>query len=332
MSSAKLDDIGEHRAVEMLLERVLAGRPGWEVLPPGDDASCVRIGSICLVLKVDGARLHSLRTPWMSMYDVGWQAVAATASDLAAKAARPLAFLASVGLPATTPYSELEELVRGAADAAEAHGGKLLGGDTNAGEGWVDVAGIGIAAGRPPPLNGAKPGDRVYITAGRVGVAGMVLDSMYRGVWRSYIKRYPNLYHEFSRPRARVEFAELNEKLPGCITASTDSSDGLAYSLWRLARSSKHTIRLDRLPQVPAEVEEYAKEQGVALETLVLYGGQEYEIIFTARSSCTAELEKEASSLGLTVEPIGEVLPGEPKVVLNNKQLAEKGWDNFKQA
>jgi thiamine-monophosphate kinase len=325
-----LRDIGEKAALDKI-NQILGEQWRCPTISPGDDAVCAGAGFENIIVKIDGGSIDTSKAPWMSYYDVGWLWVTATASDLAAKAAKPIVFLISVGLNPSLPEDILYEITRGAADSAKVHGAWLGGGDTNSSKdtGWIDVAGVGVAQLRPPGRR-PQPGDLVFITTGRLGVAGAVLHSLASGAWRKTIHEYPSLFKEFNRPRARVEFADLYRVVgTGCITASIDVSDGLAETLYQLAEAGRYTVEIHELPISP-EALRYAEENNVDPLDLVLYGGQEYEIVFTAKQECGKTIISTARKMGLEVEVIGVIRENAPKVVYRGSVIARRGWDNFK--
>lgn len=331
--SPSLRELGEHRAVERLIELL---SKGWRCpsLGPGDDAACTGPGHPRLLVKIDGGGIESNLAPWMSLGDLGWLQVASAASDLAAKAARPLAFVLSLGLEPERSIRDLEEIAEGAAEAARAHGAWLAGGDLNScrgrGCGWVDVAAVGLAPGEPVPRR-PRPGDLVYATTGRLGLGGLVFHSLAEGSWRSAAARYPRAFRVMARPLARLGFVELASRLPrGCITGSTDTSDGLAYSLWLLSRSAGAPLEVLEAP-VEEEALRYAEEKGLDPLSLALYGGQELEIVFTVRPRCSRLAEEEAEALGLQVARVGRILgeTGGPLLLHKGRSLEPRGWDNF---
>ncbi len=313
---------------------LLARRWRCPSLGPGDDAACVSPRHPGLLLKVDGGSVEQNLAPWMSPRDLGWLMVAEAASDLAAKAAAPLAFAVSVGVPRGWGAGDVVELVEGAAEAAEAHGAWLSGGDTNAspgGGGWVDVAAVGAALPMWGPLpRGGGPGMLVYTTVGRYGLMGMLWHSLYTGSWRRLVEREGEAVREASRPVARLGFARLAARLPrGCLGGSVDVSDGLARSLHLLAEAAGARLLLERLPSPHPASERYAAETGAGLENLILYGGQELEIVFTVDPACEEEMLRAAALEGLQVERIGRLGEGGPGVYYRGRSLEPRGWDNL---
>ena len=241
----------------------------------------------------------------MSLYHLGWKATIATASDLIAKGGRPRAFLVSIGVRPDRRLSEVEELVKGVYDAAAHLAAWLAGGDTNAAEEeeWIDVAGVALA--QKPVGVAVDDCIEIYTTVGRYGLTGLAFDIYRRGLYES-IEDYPEAYKATTLPEPRIQFLELVERVGNeCIRWASDVSDGLIATLSRLSSLTGHPVCLEELPPVHPEVEEYARRMRLDVASLVLNGGEEYEIVFGVKRACITEIEKEAYRLGLRVARIG---------------------------
>ncbi len=240
----------------------------------------------------------------MSLYHLGWKATVATASDLVAKGGRPQAFLVSIGVHPRRKVEEVEELVRGVYDAAVSMGAWLAGGDTNGAdrEEWIDVAGFAVTK---KPI-GAKADQciAVYTTVGRYGLTGLAFHIYARGAYDE-IRGYPEAYRATTQPEPRLEFLLLAEEMRDCITWASDVSDGLIPTLERLSMLTGEPVCLERLPPIHPEAEAYARRVGLDAESLVLRGGEEYEIVFGVKRACITEIEKTAYRLGLRIARIG---------------------------
>jgi thiamine-monophosphate kinase len=87
----------------------------------------------------------------------------------------------------------------------------------------------------------------------------------------------------------------------GAVSASIDSSDGLAWSIHELSRLSKVGFVIDRVPTAE-EANQFAKLNGLDPSELALYGGEEYELVVTVRP------EKWTAALA-AVKQLGQLLP-----------------------
>ena len=101
----------------------------------------------------------------------------------------------------------------------------------------------------------------------------------------------------------------------GAVTSMMDTSDGLAMSLYDLARQSKvgFWIREEALPILP-EVREFASSPGELLE-FALYTGGDFELIFTVDPE---RLKKVQNICNLTI--IGECTKYETGIVLESPE------------
>jgi thiamine-monophosphate kinase len=191
----------------------------------------------------------------LSSADLGWRAVVASLSDLAAMGATPLAMVASVVGGDPGPCLE------GVIDAGARFGCPLVGGDLSAGEvALVDVAATGIVpVGSAMRRSGAQPGDRILLT-GPLGASAAGLAALRRG------ERSGPLVEAHRRPSPRLE--EGAAALRAGVRCAMDVSDGLGLDLDRLARASHVGLELDEVPIA----------EGATLAE-ALGGGEDYELI-----------------------------------------------------
>jgi len=180
--------------------------------------------------------------------------------------------------------------------------------------------------------SGAREGDIIYVT-GDLGASAAGLFCLRREKELSisvFLK--DKLQKKHLLPEARVK---EGRQIVGAKIASSmiDVSDGLASDLFHILEESKVGAELweDRIP-VSEEVKKLAGEAGSSFLNWALYGGEDYELLFTCSSSVTMEEIK--SSLGFPVAQIGKIVKGEPEIVLidsagRKRKLEPKGWDHF---
>ncbi|QHW33010.1 thiamine-monophosphate kinase [Paenibacillus rhizovicinus] len=148
------------------------------VLGIGDDAAVVgtppgESGALEWLLAVDTmVETVHFNDATMAEADVGWKALAANVSDIAAMGGTPRHALVSVSVPKTWEPERVRRLYDGLYACAEHYGVAVVGGDTTSSPLHlvvaVTVTGT-VAAGRAVSRAGARPGDAVFVT----GAAGM---------------------------------------------------------------------------------------------------------------------------------------------------------------
>jgi thiamine-monophosphate kinase len=169
--------------------------------------------------------------------------------------------------------------VRGLAEAADELGFPIIGGNlARAGELSLTITVLGECRGKLLTRQGARAGDAVFVT-GSVGGAALGLCALRRDPSR--VPRFLPGIARFLRPRARLELAS---ELASCASAAIDVSDGLAQDLAQLCRASQvgACVELARVPRLP-DFDALARELGQDPERLLLGGGEDYELLFSAR-------------------------------------------------
>ncbi|MFZ7125542.1 MAG: thiamine-phosphate kinase [Desulfobacterales bacterium] len=241
----------------------------------GDDACRLR-GLVSPVISTDTQRegVHFV-TGWHPPEAIGEKAVEITFSDLAASFARPVALFVNLGMPRNRPASIAEAIYRGIGNALDRHQAALGGGNVSAAEA-LTIELFAVGEGRPdlfPARSTARPGDGLYAT-GPLGLARCGLLALEKGdrSWQGLIDR-------FRYPRARFDAAEV---LAGHgVRCVMDLSDGLAGDAAHIARSSGVTIALDaRAAGRHPELRRFCGRFGLDPETVVLQGGEDYELLF----------------------------------------------------
>jgi len=321
-----LKGLTEHKII-----RILTGQfSGRRENPLGfdDDVTAIPLSSkTWIIVKTDMLVGSTDIPPGMTIQEAARKAVVATVSDFAAKGVRPRALMVSLGLPAPVKKKTIQDIARGLGQAAREYQCNMIGGDTNQADDLViDIIGVGLA--NPKTLvrrNGARPGDIVAVTGpfGKTSAGLRILMSRRE----KDLSKYPSLVQAARRPRASLAEGIILAK-SHAVTSSIDSSDGLAWSLHQIARSSKVGINLHTIP-VAAEVESFAKEHRLSALDLALYGGEEYELVVTIKPERFHDLKKHVSSLTRigTVEkkPLGVVAYlGEKRI-----RVKQQGWQHF---
>ncbi|MDQ1439082.1 MAG: thiamine-monophosphate kinase [Acidimicrobiaceae bacterium] len=298
---------GEFEAIERL-RRLLPSPPAGETWI-GDDAAVVvaPLGGLLLASDLVVAGVHA-DLSFVGLDDFGWKAMSVNVSDIAAMGGDPTHALVSVAGP---PDIDLELLYEGIAEAVDAYGCPVVGGDLSSGAQLVvSVAVLGDAGSRPPVLrSGALPGDTIFVT-GPLGSSAAGLEALREG--RGHL--VPALAAAHRRPIARV--AEGRAARAAGATAMVDVSDGLAADLRHLADASGVGLALDHVPVA----------EGASLAQ-ALGGGEDYELAFTATNA--GHICASFAEAGLR-QPIaiGRCTADPAERTLGDGELPSAGWQH----
>ncbi len=321
----KLCELGERSLVEKLI-KVLDKEPNV-LLPYGDDAAALEVDGVKVVLSCDMLVWDTDVPEGMSFWEAGRKAVVSCISDLAAKGAKPIAVLASLGLPRDLEVEKVLELMKGVNDGAREYGSYVVGGDTNEAPSiTVDVMALGLAVTSPVARGGAKPGDILAVT-GPFGSAAAALTMYKRGLKPSSEDLRRKLWEALTKPKARLKEGLALARF-GVASSSIDSSDGLAISLSELSRASHVGFNIDWVP-ISNEAVEFAREFGLDPLDLALYGGEEFELVLTIPPEKWSLAEKAITEVGGKLFKIGTAIP-DIKITLKSRGALEiKGWEHM---
>lgn len=312
VESLRLADVGEAG----LLARLFAFCDRSVV---GDDAALLdwpegRSLVVTTDVLVDGVHFSDRTTPPRS---IGWRAVAANLSDLAAMGATPRAITVGLSLPGNCAIDWVESLYGGMADCLAQFGGAIVGGDvTRSTVATVAITAIGsVLPDRSLQRHTAQPGDAIVVTgehgASRAGLALLWADWPPEAVEPSAAARSAWIQaHQYPIPRldaiAQLDqlLDQLRPRLADRPLAAMDSSDGLADAVVQLAQASGLRAKLwgDRLP-IPAGL---AAAVGLArARHWTLYGGEDFELVLCLPPDLAAAL---VQSLGGSAAIVGEMV------------------------
>jgi thiamine-monophosphate kinase len=325
----KVWELGEFGLIDLIAK--IVGKPSRAelVLGIGDDTAAWRTGrSVQLAttdILIQDVHFNLDTVTWR---DLGWKALAVNISDIAAMGGTPGYAMVSLGLPPDTEVASIRELYRGIIDIAKKFDIDIVGGNiSRAPMVIIDISLIGKASQALLTRSAAKPGDQIAVI-GYLGTSAagcrMLKSSLKLDKSATALLKEAHL-----RPRPRVTDGLILAK--NGVKAAIDISDGLISDLTHICEASKVGARvwIDRLPVHPKVKAAFRNESlGMALS-----GGEDYELLFTARSSVINKVERVMST---PVTVIGEITREHSgKVTLLDRQgraidWKERGWDHFR--
>lgn len=289
------------------------------IVPSGDDAAVARPGGAVSVTSIDAAvdGVHFELGAWPPRA-CGHKAVAAALSDLAAMGAQAGEIYVAAGVPRDFGEADFDELTHGIADAADASGAVVAGGDlVAANKLWLSVTVVGYAASAEAIVTrqGAADGDLVVVT-GPLGGAARALELIEQGAG-------------IADPLTAKQFAPVPRLDAGIalarhgVSAMIDISDGLARDAGHIGVASGVELEIE-LARIPLA-------EGVEDRAYAAGSGEEYELLATIPADRFADAERAVEAAGVTLSVIGRVTEGSGARLLDasGAEIEIRGFDHF---
>jgi thiamine-monophosphate kinase len=240
---------------------------------------------------------------------IGRKALAVNLSDIAAMGGKPLAFVATFGIPRSTSGRWVKRAAQGMIQFARDFGVAWVGGDlSRAGRFFISIALLGETERKRAVFRrGARAGDRIYVT-GELG--GSML-----GRHLAFI------------PRLREADFLARSFRP---TSMIDISDGFVQDLGHLLEASRAgaQVDLEKIPVSPAARRLAGGSRRKALRS-ALSDGEDFELLFTVPVETGRALERIwfRRFPGVPLTAVGKIFPGAPRINWRDRGKAlQKLW------
>src|SRR5579872_2774503 len=289
----------ERQLIERIRRRSALASPAGlnrgTVLGIGDDCALLQVppGRQLLVTTDMCVEDVHFRRDWHPASSVGHRCLARGLSDIAAMGGEPIACFLSLALPQELPQRWVDGFITGLLKLARRFSTGLAGGDiSTALKVTVDIVVVGKVPVRQAVLRStARPGDRIYVT-GRLGESAADLRKLMEG---KKVAARLSSRHFYPMPRLEAGAWLRQKKL---AHAMIDVSDGLSVDLAHLCQASN----LDAIVEEEALRAAHGTMGSSDLD-LVLHGGEDYELLFTAPA--TAKIPPRIGGVPVTL--IGEM-------------------------
>lgn len=325
-----LKSLGEFGLIDLIKQDTIVDSEGIE-LGIGDDAAAFWPAPGRLQLLTADMMVETVHfdLQWISPWQLGYKSLAVNISDIAAMGGRPRQAAVSLALPQHSTIEFVAELYAGMKSIGREYGVNIIGGDTVSSPGPIvinitltgDVAATGMIR-----RSGARPGDLVIVT-------GCLGDSAAGLAWlaaKNPAVQEARLAAAHQTPKPQVLLGQA--AAAAGATAMDDISDGLASEANEIANASQVGIILyaDQIP-LSKELQSFAVRNGYNGLDFALYGGEDYQLLFTmppqaARDFLRLEISK-------TCRVIGEVcLERQVTLITGNGSITAikpKGYNHF---
>ncbi|MCD6472889.1 thiamine-phosphate kinase [Candidatus Aerophobetes bacterium] len=329
----KLSQVGEFELIKQIRLNLKNFQKNV-VVGIGDDAALTRMPSKEFLLSTTDTLVENVHFKWdyASPFQVGWKALAVNISDIAAMGGKPTYCLISLAISKDTKKSLVNELYKGLKKIASLYKINIIGGDlvyspvfmiTICLLGEVDKDNFILRS-------GAKKGDLIYVT-GDLGVSKAGLTYLERFNIKEKVEKKPLFIKKHLMPYPKLKEGQqiAQNKLSN---AMIDISDGLISDLSHIAEESGVgvVIREEKVP-LDSSVKKFAKELKTSPLDWALYGGEDYELLFTVSQSKKRLVEETLSFSPILIGEIVDEREGINLIDISGKKvkLKGKGYNHF---
>ena len=261
--------------------------------------------------------------------ELGWKALAVNLSDIAAMGGTPKYALLSAALPGELEVENISQFCHSMASLAAEFGVAIAGGNiTTAPNIVITITVLGCSKNKLLlKRSTATPGEQIAVT-GYLGLSAAGL---------KMLKEKISLATQTASLLRRAHLQPVPKVKEGLILiqqgvkTAIDISDGLIADLDHICEASKVSAKI-KVEQVPTHP--LVKANFPNYHELVLYGGEDYELLFTADKSIINQA-KQALNCPVTVigDIVEETLPNRV-TLLNSKgniiSYEKGGWEHFR--
>ena len=325
-----IKDIGEFDLIKRISAGLMpTGRP--VIAGIGDDSAVLPASEGRLQLVTTDMLVENVhfRLDFAKPFQIGWRSLAVNVSDIAAMGGEPTYAFVSIGLPLETTVEFVEELYSGMQQIASDYSVDIVGGDTvSSPQIVINIALLGeVEAENLLLRSGARAGDALVVT-GDLGGSETGLTILKDGLQLEGIEKY-------LMPVPRVREGRLLAE-SGYVTAMIDISDGLASEVHHICEASGTGAKL-RMNSIPLSdnVRRVAEYAGKGPYDLALYGGEDYELLFTCRPDKVSYLaENMLKVCGTPLNTVGQIVERSHSITIEDASgkitpLKPRGYDHF---
>ena len=268
-----------------------------------------------------------------SPYLLGRKLISVNFSDLAAALSVPKYVTVSVSLPAYINEKFVSELYKGINEVCKKYKVSVIGGDiTNSDKIVLSVCAIGKKSSKfVTSRSFANKGDYI-VTTGTYGSSACGLYAL-----MNFLYADEDLIQSHLNPIPKVKEARKISKLINSNVAGIDTSDGLIDALYKISQASGRSIQLnfDDVP-VQKKVIDFCSSNNIDYKEFVLWGGEDFEVIFTLSEDIYKLLDKNdfkliGKVLNKSKNPVVYVKSNNFDMKITKDIFEKKSYNHFKE-
>lgn len=338
-----LKDLGEFGLIKRLTRDCVID-PTSVIVGIGDDAAAIKVSEDKLLLITTDLLVEKIDFTLQTStpYQIGWKSLAVNLSDIAAMGGIPTHAFISIGLPPDTSVEFADQIYTGLKDIALKYKVNILGGDVSATPKNI-IINVALLGEIEPQFLITRSGariDEVIVVTGTLGDSAAGLEVLMKKLPLDFLGARGGraTIERQLKPEPRVAAGRILAT-SGFVNSIIDISDGLASEVHHICESSQvgAQIWLDTIP-ISKQTSKIAELAGKSPYDLALYGGEDFELLFTCPFDKVDILKKRLKSeCQLPITVVGKVVKANSGVKLKAKNgklqtLNAKGYEHFKDA
>lgn len=336
-----VNELGEFGLIDHLTKANKPRQKGT-VFGVGDDAAVLDGGDKHILVTTDSLVEHiHFDLMYTPLKHLGYKAVVVNLSDIYAMNGTPRYIVLSIAFSSKYTVEALDALYEGVYAACKKYNVDLVGGDTTSSTKgmFLNVTAIGESAKDETVYRQtAQPGDLICVS-GDLGGAylGLQLLEREKQVFledqeaEPELEKYNYVVGRQLKPEAREDIIKMFREEEFIPTSMIDISDGLASEIFHICqRSGTGALVEEAKVPIHSQSEQLAFDFRLDPITCALSGGEDYELLFTAREE---DLEKVKYFVDTSI--IGQVKEPEEGIKLLSSggklhKIKAQGWEHFK--
>jgi thiamine-monophosphate kinase len=337
----ELNELGEFGLIERIKNASVLRNPAT-IKGIGDDAAVIKKDEKQVLLISTDTLTEGIHfdLTYVPLKHLGYKSVVVNLSDIAAMNGIPEQITVSLACSNRFSVEAIEELYQGILLACEKYNVDLVGGDTTTSRAGL-ILGITVVGSvdkdKVVYRSGGKANDIICIS-GDIGGAYMGLQVLEREK-QSFLSN-PDMQPELEekdyivqrqlKPEARVDIVKELATMEILPTSMIDISDGLASEIMHLCKASGTGADLfeEKFP-IDEMTYEVAREFDLDPLTVMMNGGEDYELLFTIKQTDFEKLKNHPN-----ITPIGYLREASSGINIitkagNSFPVKAQGWKHF---